>query len=158
MARLQEIIIAARNAKAELKTDAKKPTRARYHLASPQEKHMVAANLQTICRLAALSELTPGQPPFDLNLGAIRSGGDVEIYVMKEEVMDLQSEAARLRRDIANLAKDIQSKQRQLADETFRSRAPENVVKSMESKLAERTMEHQKLSERLTQLEKSASA
>ena len=36
-----------------------------------------------------------------------------------------------------------------------RSRAPEKVVKSMEEKLAERTAEHQKLGDRLAQLEKS---
>ncbi len=158
MEQLQEIIIAARNAKAELKIDAKKQTRANYHANLSNDKELVLRSLPAICRLAALSELAPGQSPFDLNLGAIRSAGGVEIYVMKEEALDLKSEAARLRRDIANLAKDIESKQRQLRDEAFRSRAPENVVKSMESKLAERTTEHHKLSERLAQLEKSASA
>ena len=152
---LQAIIIAARNAKAELKMDVKKSTRATYHAATSREKLLVQQSLQTICRLAALSELSPGQSPFDLNLGAIRSAAGVEIYVMKAEALDLQAEIARLHRDIAALAKDIESKQRQLADETFRSRAPEKVVKSMESKLAERTAEHQKLRDRLAQLEKS---
>ncbi|MBI3485105.1 MAG: class I tRNA ligase family protein, partial [Acidobacteria bacterium] len=155
---LQAIINAARNAKAELKIDAKKSTRARYHAASPREIELVAHNMQTICRLAALLELSPGQPPFDLNAGAIRSAAGVEIYVMKDEALDLKAEAARLHRDIAALAKDIESKQRQLADETFRSRAPQNVVKSMESKLAERMMEIQKLRDRLAQLEKCADA
>jgi len=155
---LQEFITSARNAKAELKIDVKKPTRARFHAASPHEKELVLRNLQSICRLAPLTELVLGQPPFDLNLGAVRSAAGCEIYVMKDEVLDLKSEAARLRRDMASLAKDIDSKQRQLADETFRSRAPESVVKSMESKLAERTAEHQKLSDRLAQLEKSANA
>jgi valyl-tRNA synthetase len=152
---LQAIIIAARNAKAELKMDVKKATRATYHAAASREQILVQQSLSTICRLAALSELSAGQPPFDLNFGAIRSAAGVEIYVMKDEALDLQAETARLRRDIAALAKDLESKQRQLADETFRSRAPEKVVKSMEEKLAERSAEHHKLRDRLAQLEKS---
>jgi valyl-tRNA synthetase len=152
---LQAIIIAARNAKAELKIDAKQITRARFHAGSPREVDLITHNAQAICRLAALSELVAAQPPFDLGLGAVRAAGGVEIYVMKNEALDLKAEAARLRRDIAAAAKDIESKQRQLSDEIFRSRAPEKVVKSMESKLAERTLEHRKLSERLAQMEKS---
>jgi valyl-tRNA synthetase len=152
---LQAIIIAARNAKAELKMDVKKATRATFHAATSREKVLVQQSLQAICRLAALSELSAGQPPFDLNLGAIRSAIGVEIYVMKDEALDLQAETTRLRRDIAALAKDMKSKQRQLADETFRSRAPEKVVKSMEEKLAERSAEHQKLCDRLVQFEKA---
>jgi valyl-tRNA synthetase len=152
---LQAIIIAARNAKAELKMDVKKATRATYHAAASREQILVQQSLSTICRLASLSELSTGRPPFDLNLGAVRSAQGVEIYVMKDEVLDLRAETARLHRDIAALAKDIESKQRQLGDETFRSRAPERVVKSMEEKLAERTAEHHKLRDRLAQLEKS---
>ncbi len=152
---LQGIIIAARNAKAELKMDVKKSTRAAFHAASSREKVLVQQSLSTICRLAALSELSAGVPPFDLNLGAIRSAAGVEIYVMKDEALDLQAEIARLHREIAALTKDMESKQRQLTDETFRSRAPAKVVKSMEEKLAERTAEHQKLCDRLAQLEKS---
>ncbi len=153
---LQAIIIAARNAKAELKIDAKKSTPARFHAASSREVELLLQNLPAICRLAALSELSAGQIPFDPSLGAIRSASGLEICVMKDEALDLQAETVRLHRDIAALAKDMKSKQRQLADQTFRSRAPEKVVKSMEEKLAERTAEHQKLCNRLAQLEKSS--
>jgi hypothetical protein len=40
-----------------------------------------------------------------------------------------------------------------LADETFRSRAPAEIVRGLEAALAERRAEYQKLRERLAQLE-----
>jgi len=43
----------------------------------------------------------------------------------------------RLRKEIANLHKVIDSSERQLADETFLSKAPEKVVNGMRAKLAE---------------------
>jgi len=51
--------------------------------------------------------------------------------------------------------KDIASKQLRLEDPTFRSRAPEHIVKGLESTLAERQAELAKLKERLATLEKN---
>jgi len=58
-----------------------------------------------------------------------------------------------LRKDLEQLSKDIASKQQRLEDQTFRSRAPEHIVKGLETTLAERRMEYEKLKERLKQLE-----
>jgi valyl-tRNA synthetase len=54
------------------------------------------------------------------------------------------------------MEKDIESKRTRLADQTFRIRAPEEIVHGLEKTLAERTVEYQKLNERLMELEKSA--
>ena len=67
----------------------------------------------------------------------------------------MHAELARLRKEKDRLTKDIESKQQRLADETFRSRAPEQIVKGLETTLAERRTEFDKVSERLAQLEKS---
>ena len=61
---------------------------------------------------------------------------------------------ARLRKELDRLTKDIESKQSRLQDETFRSRAPEHIVKGLETTLAERRNEFEKLAERLAQLER----
>jgi uncharacterized coiled-coil protein SlyX len=50
------------------------------------------------------------------------------------------------------LRKAIGSKEKQLGDETFRSRAPEKVVRTLEATLAEQRIEMQKLTERFEQL------
>ena len=62
------------------------------------------------------------------------------------------TESAKAKKEIERLEKDIESKRARLADETFRSKAPENVVRNMENTLREREIELQKLRERLKQL------
>jgi valyl-tRNA synthetase len=59
-----------------------------------------------------------------------------------------------VRKEIERLQNDIASKERQLADETFRSRAPEKIIRGMETTLEERRVEIKKLQERLRQLER----
>jgi hypothetical protein len=52
------------------------------------------------------------------------------------------------------LARDVQSKTTRLADQTFRSRAPAEIVRGLETTLAERSAEYQQVLTRLAQLEK----
>ncbi len=59
-----------------------------------------------------------------------------------------------MRKEEDRLTKDIASKQLRLEDETFRSRAPEHIVKGLESTLAERRTELEKVKERIAQLER----
>ena len=72
-----------------------------------------------------------------------------------EAAIDVQRNSRSLRKELDRLTKDIASKQLRLEDETFRSRAPEHIVKGLESTLAERRTEFEKLKERLAQLEKN---
>jgi valyl-tRNA synthetase len=65
------------------------------------------------------------------------------------------AEVARLKKDSVRLAKLIEANQQRLEDQTFRTRAPEHIVKGLESTLAERQAEFAKVKERLAQLEKS---
>ena len=59
-------------------------------------------------------------------------------------------------KEIEGLKKAIASKERQLGDETFRSRAPEKIIKGLEATLAGQRIELQKLKDRLSQLEKGS--
>ena len=93
--------------------------------------------------------------------GAVRATPQFDLRIAYGETVDVQAELARLRKEKERLAKDIESKQSRLADETFRSRAPAKIVAQMEATLAERRVEFDKVTERLAQLEKldgSASA
>jgi valyl-tRNA synthetase len=73
-----------------------------------------------------------------------------------EETIDVAAELARLKKEIEGLQKAIASKEKQLGNETFRSRAPENVIKQMEEALAEQKIELEKLLKRKQQLEVKA--
>jgi valyl-tRNA synthetase len=121
--------------------------------ASDTVKFCVEGSFHTVLRLANLSSLTFGKPPFDSTKGVIRSTKDFELLIGYDAAFDVKGEVARLRKDLERLTKDIALKQQRLQDETFRSRAPEHIVKGLESTLAERRTEFDKVGERLTQLE-----
>ena len=65
---------------------------------------------------------------------------------------------ARLGKEKERLARDLESKRNRLADQSFRSRAPAEIVRQLEATFAERRVEFEKLTEQLAQLEKSAGA
>jgi valyl-tRNA synthetase len=67
--------------------------------------------------------------------------------------VDAAAELARSNKEIAGLQKAIASKERQLGNETFRSRAPERVIQDMEEALAAQRIELHKLILRKKKLE-----
>ena len=69
-----------------------------------------------------------------------------------EETVDVAAELGRLRKEIEGLEKAIASKEKQLGNETFRSKAPENIIKQMEGALAEQKIELEKILKRKAQL------
>jgi len=152
---LQEIITAARNIRAEMKLDMKTKLPAQLAPGSDTVKFSVERSLDTVLRLANLSSLEFTKPPFDSTKGVIRSTKDFDLFIGYDAAFDIKGEVARLRKDLERLTKDIASKQQRLQDETFRSRAPEHIVKGLETTLAERRTEFDKLGERLTQLERN---
>ncbi len=155
MTLLQEIIVAARNIRAELKLDPKRKVAAELSSADPAVRALVEAHHDPILRLATLSSLQIGAGHLDPKRGPIRSTAQFDLRVPYGEATDVRAEVARLRKEKEKLARDLESKKNRLADETFRSRAPEEIVRSLESTLRERQVEYQKLVERLAQLEKN---
>jgi valyl-tRNA synthetase len=156
MALLQEIIVAARNLRAEMKVDQKRRVTADLWTTDAAVRRLVEGNREAILRLATLSELKFAAGHFGPTSGAIRSTTQFDLRIAYGEAIDVQAEVARLRKETDRLAKDLESKRSRLADDNFRSRAPAEIVRSLESTLAERQVEYQKLLERLSQLEKAA--
>jgi valyl-tRNA synthetase len=154
IALLQEIITAARNIRAEMKVDQKQKLSAQFGPATPVVQSVVERSFATLLRLANLSCLSFAIPPFDLTKGVVRSGKDFDLFIPYEAAFDVQAELSRLRKEKDRLEKDIASKQSRLQDETFRRRAPKQIVKGLESTLAERRSELEKVNERIRQLEK----
>ena len=156
---LQEVITAVRAIRAEMKLDPKKKLAAEFSSEDAATRDAIARNLDGVQRLALLSELqiTPGKLP--QAGGGLRSTSlfDVRIPYVETEI-DLAVELPRLKKELERLSKDIASKERQLGDETFRSRAPEKIIKNLESTLAERRVELAKIEERLRELDGKSGA
>jgi valyl-tRNA synthetase len=149
---LQEVIIALRNARAELKIDPKKKVPGEFSASDAEIRELVEANRDGILRAAILSELKISAERLPQTGGAVRSTADFDVRIAYAETVDVGAEKARLLKESDRLQKDIASKERQLGDETFRSRAPENIIKGMEATLAQRRAELQKLQDRQAQL------
>src|SRR5260370_4273644 len=156
IAMLQDVIVAARNIRAELKIDPKLRIGARLATSTQAWEIVIAPNIDTINRLAVLStlKLQPHEElPFDASKGSTRTTRDFDLFILYDAAFDMKAEVARLRKDRERLSRDIESKQLRLADQALRSRAPEHIVQGLETTLAERRAEFGQVRRRRTQLE-----
>jgi valyl-tRNA synthetase len=153
MMRLQEIVIAARNIRAEMKIDPRQKVAAELSARGAATPTLVAANLDPLLRLASLSELRLTQDHLDPKGAVVRSTAAFDLRIAFGDAVDKAAEIARLKKQIAEREKDIASKQARLADQSFTSKAPGHIVDALRATLIERQMEHKKLVDRLAQLE-----
>jgi valyl-tRNA synthetase len=153
MALLQEIIVAARNIRAELKLDPKKKVPADLSVHALAAQDVVKKNLEAILRLATLSGLNISAGTLAPEGGVVRSTAQFDLRIAYGEVADKVAEIAKIKKEIERLEKDVASKQARLADQAFRGKAPPQVVGSMQRALVERQGELYKLRVRVKQLE-----
>ena len=158
MSLLQELIVAARNIRAELRIDTKCKVKAECLIQNPEARSLIQANLEPILRLATLSDIHFAKTSLDPTRGVMKSTALFDLLIPYGEGIDRQAEIRRLRREIEKLAKDIQAKEDRLADPDFTRKAPEHVVNNLRATKVERQLEQKKLSVQLQQLESSQAA
>ena len=152
MARLQEIVVAARNIRAEMKIDPRHKVAADFSTRGALLRSLVAENLDPLLRLATLSTLHVTTEHLDPAGSVVRSTAAFDLRIAFGDAVDKEAEKARLKKKIAELEKDIAAKQARLADKNFTSKAPGHVVDALRATLMERQLEHKKLLDRLQQL------
>jgi valyl-tRNA synthetase len=150
---LQEIVTAARNARAEMKVDSRLQIAAEFSSSSEVVRDLVRNNQAAILRLATLSSFDVSDKKLDQAGGVLRSNAQFDLRIAYGGAVDKQVELSRLRKEIDRLAKDIESKKGRLGDENFLDKAPANIVEDLKTTLAAREIEHQKLRDRLSQIE-----
>jgi valyl-tRNA synthetase len=154
VARLQEIIISLRNLRAELKIEPKKSVPAHFSAVDPKVSSLVQAHSFAVKMLANLSDLMlTSRQKFPSGM-QVRSSPWYDLGIVFEQTADLGTEITRLKKEKDRIEKDLASKRQRLADQTFRSRAPAEIVRGLEATLAQREIEYQKTLDRLAQLEK----
>jgi valyl-tRNA synthetase len=140
-----------------MKLDPKKRVSAEIYSSYPDIRGQVERNRAGIARLGFLSELQVATERLSETGGLIRSAGLFDVRIpYAADTVDVAAELTRLKKEIEGLQKAIHSKENQLGNETFRNRAPENVIQQMEKTLAEQKIELQKLLERQRQLKDAA--
>jgi valyl-tRNA synthetase len=153
---VQEVITELRNVRAEMKLDAKKKIAAEFYSSYEYIRATIQRNLHGILRLASLAELKVSPNRLPQAGGAMRSTAQFDLRIAYSDTVGVAAEQTRVRKEIERLQKDVASKESQLGDETFRSRAPEKIVLGMKATLEQRRIELGKLTERLRQLERGA--
>jgi valyl-tRNA synthetase len=150
---VQEVIQGLRTVRAEMKLDPKKKVAADFFSADAGVRGIVEANRDGIVRLGLLSELRVTAEKLREGSGGMRSSAQFDLQIpYPAETTDAGAERARLKKEMEGLQKAIASKEKQLGNETFRSRAPQNIIQQMEQVLAGQRVELQKIGERLKQL------
>jgi valyl-tRNA synthetase len=146
---VQEVIQSLRTVRSEMKLDRKKVA-AEFSSPSAAWRSIIAANHEGIARLAFLTELSVLEQKLPEGGGWVRSTAAFDIRIPDvADAIDVAGEVPRLKKEIEGLQKAITSKEKQLGNETFRCRAPANIIKQMEEVLAGQRVELGKLKERL---------
>jgi len=146
-----------RTARADNKLDAKKKIAAELSSQDVAVRELVDGNLESLQRLAVLSSLRVTSDHLSGN-GYFHSLLEGDIHIPFSEIVNPQAEMARLNKEIEGLQKAIISKEKQLGNEIFRSRAPEMIIKSLEATLAQQKIELEKLGKRLEDLNQGGQA
>ncbi|MGA8224079.1 MAG: valine--tRNA ligase [Candidatus Acidiferrales bacterium] len=150
--KLKDVSVKVRDARAEAKIDPKKM----YPVdLSPQSEGAKALinNYHAMLQTSTASAINVIYGHLNPLGGVVRSNEDVEIKVSLDQTVDKETQIAKLKKEIERLAKDIESKKARLADEAFLSKAPAKIVEDLKTTLAGRQIEHQKLLDRLRQLD-----
>jgi valyl-tRNA synthetase len=151
---IQEVIQGLRTVRSEMKLDPKKKVAAEFASTNTKTRGVIEANREAIQRLGNLSGLSVAAGKLAEGGGGMRSTAEFDLRIpYVEETIDVAGELARLKKEIDGLQKAIASKEKQLGNKTFRSRAPEKVVREMEEVLAGQRVELGKMVERKVQLE-----
>ena len=149
---VQETIQALRALRAEMKLD-KRKVAAEFASADAHARATVLANLDGIMRLGLLTEFTVTDGTLAEGGGGKKSTAQFDLRIpYVAEAIDVEAELARIKKEIVRLTKDIAGKESQLGNESFRSRAPENIIQGLQATLGERKVELLKFEARLKEL------
>ncbi|HEV2379389.1 MAG TPA: valine--tRNA ligase [Terriglobia bacterium] len=149
---VQELIVAARNVKAEMGLQKEKPSA---QVASDDLRilELFRSHQEPILNLAGLEALNfvRGRLPAGAAAVPLASGCDLRLFY--ERAVDPASERLRLERDLAKVKNHLEQTDRQLKKESFRNRAPQEVVAGVERRRAELADQYARLAESLARLD-----
>ncbi len=156
MALVQEAIVALRDIRAAMKVETKRQVPGELSSNESEVLDLFRAQRESILRLASLSQL-------DLSAGALAAEGGVLRHSARFDARvpfsqaDVTAEIKRLRKEKEKLERDLSGMRARLADDEFRRKAPEDVVRGMEQKQSESNVQYEKVTRLLENLEGRAS-
>lgn len=149
---LQQLITAVRTVRSEMNIAPGKPLPVLFRNAKPIEQERLTANQTLFCTLAKVSHITwqPNQEP--LPPTATQLVGSLEIHIPLADLIDKQTELARLQKELAKLEQDIQRAARKLNNPNFIAKAPQDVVLKTQKQLLQWQTTYQQLNQQLERI------
>ncbi len=149
--KVQELIVTARNAKAELNLQKAKPS---LQVAAEDLRllEIFRTHQDTILRLSAMQAMHLTRGRLAADLPDVRSGVSFDLRILHEEKVDPEAERARLQKDKQKLEQQVTQVRGQLGNEAFVARAPKEIVRGAEHRLKELEEQLHKVSDSLERL------
>jgi valyl-tRNA synthetase len=151
MAVMQDLIVSIRNVRAELKVEVKLKLPVEVHAHDAGTRSLIEQNRGAVERLANVEGLKFVETSLARNGGA-RSTARFDVHVIYERKIDVAAERSRLQKELGQVEKEIESKQRQLGNEQFVSKAPAKVVEDMRQRLQDLEILRHKLQRQLEEV------
>jgi valyl-tRNA synthetase len=149
--KVQELVVTARNAKAEMSLQKQKPS---LQVAAEDLRllEIFRTHQDTILRLGGLHALHLTRGHLAADLPDVRPGASFDLRILHEEKVDHAAERARLQKDRQKLEQQLTQVRTQLGNQDFLERAPREIVRGAEHRLKELEEHLRKVSESLERL------
>jgi len=151
MAILQDLIVSIRNLRAELKVEPKVKVPVEVFAHEPEIRTMIEHNHRAVERLGNVEKITFVERSL-ANVAGARSTARFDVHVVYERKIDVGAECERLKKELEKLEKGIGSGQRQLGNEQFLAKAPQNVVDNLRKQQQEMAVLREKTAGKLKEL------
>ena len=148
---VQELIVTARNARAEMGLQNLKPS-AQVASEDLRVLELFRAQQEAVLRLAGLQALNFTRGRLTADVGAVRVTPAFDLRLFHEARVDQAAERARLQKEREKLERQLAQVKRQLENQEFLSRAPQEVVRGAEHRLAELNVHYRKVLDSLERL------
>jgi len=148
---LQELIVTARNTKAEMSLQTQKPSA---QIASDDLRvlELFRAHQEAILRLAGLQALNFTRGRLSADAGGVRVTPSFDVRIFHEARIEPEAERARLNKEKEKLEKALAQVRKQLESRQFMNRAPRDVVRGVENRHAELAAQLRRVLESLERL------
>ena len=152
MESVQDVITKVRNIRAEMNVDAKQSVVVRIAATDPEVTALLSEARDYIFKLAQVSEVevVPRLSGDKLAAQAVAAGCALEVPL--EGIIDIESERARLSKELERVERESNGLERKLSNASFVERAPKDVVEENRRRLADYQAQAAKLRTALERL------
>ncbi len=152
---VQEAIVALRDIRAAMKVEARRQVPGELSSGEDEVLALFRAHRESILRLATLSQLDLAAGSLPAEGGVLRHSARFDARIPFSQA-DVAAEIKRLRKEKEKLERDLSGMRARLADQEFRRKAPEDVVRGMEQRQSEYNVQYEKVARLLESLEGQA--